>query len=84
MWDNFLLARLPKYDGPGVGRAVALTDRAIVDVPARFKTTKAVWRVLGLTPSRNLARATNFIKDQSGRCILPNSHPRPSAITTAV
>ncbi len=36
---------------PGVGPVVALTFRATVDVPARFK--KAVGAVFGLTPSRH-------------------------------
>ena len=38
---------------PGVGPVVALTYRATVDVPARFKNSKAVGAVFGLTPSRN-------------------------------
>jgi transposase len=37
---------------PGVGPVVALTYRATVDVPARFKNSKAVGAVLGLTPSK--------------------------------
>ena len=37
---------------PGVGPVVALTYRATVDVPARFRTSKAVGAVLGLTPSK--------------------------------
>jgi transposase len=37
---------------PGVGPVVALTYRATVDVPARFRTSKAVGAVFGLTPSR--------------------------------
>jgi transposase len=37
---------------PGVGPVVALTYRATVDVPARFKNSKAVGAVFGLTPSR--------------------------------
>jgi len=37
---------------PGVGAVVALTYRATVDVPARFRNSKAVGAVLGLTPSR--------------------------------
>jgi transposase len=41
---------------PGVGPVVALTYRATVDVPARFRNSKAVGAVLGLTPC----------KDQSG------------------
>jgi transposase len=37
---------------PGVGPVVALTYRATVDVPARFKNSKAVGAVMGLTPSK--------------------------------
>jgi transposase len=36
---------------PGVGPVVALTYRATVDVPARFRSSKAVGAVFGLTPS---------------------------------
>jgi transposase len=41
---------------PGVGPVVALTYRATVDVPARFRNSKSVGAVFGLTPA----------KDQSG------------------
>ena len=37
---------------PGVGPVVALTFRATVDVPARFRNSRAVGAVLGLTPSK--------------------------------
>jgi len=37
---------------PGVGAVVALTYRASVDVPARFRNSKAVGAVFGLTPSK--------------------------------
>jgi transposase len=37
---------------PGVGPVVALTYRATVDVPARFRSSKAVGAVFGLTPSK--------------------------------
>jgi transposase len=37
---------------PGVGPVVALTYRATVDLPARFRNSKAVGAVFGLTPSR--------------------------------
>jgi transposase len=37
---------------PGVGPVVALTYRATVDVPARFRTSKAVGAVFGLTCSK--------------------------------
>jgi transposase len=38
---------------PGVGPVVALTYRATVDVPARFRNSKAVGAVFGLTPSNH-------------------------------
>jgi transposase len=38
---------------PGVGPVVALTYRATVDVPARFKNSKAVGAVFGLTPAQH-------------------------------
>jgi transposase len=50
---------------PGVGPVVALTYRATVDVPARFRKSKSVGAVFGLTPSR----------DQSGE------RDRPGAIS---
>jgi transposase len=37
---------------PGVGPVVALTYRASVDVPARFRNSRAVGAVFGLTPSK--------------------------------
>ena len=37
---------------PGVGPVVALTYRATVDLPARFRNSKAVGVVFGLTPSK--------------------------------
>jgi transposase len=37
---------------PGVGPLVALTYRVTVDVPARFRNSKAVGAVFGLTPSK--------------------------------
>jgi transposase len=37
---------------PGVGPVVALTYRVTVDVPARFRNSKAVGAVFGLTPAR--------------------------------
>ena len=36
---------------PGVGPVVALTYRATIDVPARFRQSKSVGAVFGLTPS---------------------------------
>jgi transposase len=37
---------------PGVGPVVALTYRVTVDVPARFRNSKAVGAVFGLTPAK--------------------------------
>ena len=37
---------------PGVGPVVALTYRATVDAPARFRHSKSVGAVFGLTPSK--------------------------------
>src|SRR5512138_313554 len=37
---------------PGVGPVVALTYRATIDVPARFRNSRAVGAVFGLTPSK--------------------------------
>src|SRR5450756_1351134 len=38
---------------PGVGPVVSLTYRATVDVPARFRNSKAVGAVFGLTPAQH-------------------------------
>ena len=38
---------------PGVGPVVALTFRASIDVPARFRNSRAVGAVLGLTPCKH-------------------------------
>ena len=48
---------------PGVGPVVALTYRATVDVPARFRNSKAVGAAFGLTPSRYQSGES----DRSGR-----------------
>ena len=48
--DDDLCRRLMTI--PGVGPVVALTYRATIDVPARFRNSKAVGVVLGLTPSK--------------------------------
>ena len=37
---------------PGVGPVVALTYRASIDVPARFRNSRAVGAVVGLTPCK--------------------------------
>jgi len=47
---------------PGVGPVVALTSRATVDVPARFRNSKAVGAVLGLTPAKHQSGE----RDQTG------------------
>lgn len=44
---------------PGVGPVVALTYRAAVDVPARFRRSKSVGAVFGLTPSRDQSGETD-------------------------
>jgi transposase len=44
---------------PGVGPVVALTYRATVDVPARFRRSKFVGAVFGLTPSRDQSGETD-------------------------
>src|SRR5256884_1794030 len=41
---------------PGVGPVVALTYRVTVDLPARFRNSKAVGAVFGLTPSQYPSR----------------------------
>jgi transposase len=38
---------------PGVGPVVALAFRATVDVPVRFKSSKAVGAAFGITPRRH-------------------------------
>jgi len=61
---------------PGVGPVVALTYRATVDVPARFRNSKAVGAVFGLTPSRyqsgeiNLTGAISRCGDEMMRMML--------------
>ena len=44
---------------PSVGPVVALTFRVTVDVPARFRNSRAVGAVLGLTPSRHQSGEIN-------------------------
>ncbi len=44
---------------PGVGPVVALTYRATVDVPARFRNSKSVGAVFGLTPARDQSGERN-------------------------
>jgi len=45
---------------PGVGPMVALTYRATVDVPARFRNSKAVGAVFGLTPAKYQSGEINW------------------------
>jgi transposase len=44
---------------PGVGPVVALTYRASIDVPARFRRSKSVGAVFGLTPARDQSGETD-------------------------
>jgi transposase len=44
---------------PGVGPVVALSYRATVDVPARFRKSKSVGAVFGLTPARDQSGESN-------------------------
>lgn len=46
---------------PGVGPVVALTFRATVDVPARFKNSKTVGAAFGLAPRQNQSGERNQI-----------------------
>jgi transposase len=50
--DDEVCRRLMTMTTPGVGPVVALTYRAPVDVPARFRKSKAVGAVFGLTCSK--------------------------------
>src|SRR5512137_264189 len=45
---------------PGVGPVVALTYRTTVDVPARFRNSKAVGAVLGLTPCKHQSGESDY------------------------
>src|SRR5271167_4117701 len=46
---------------PGVGAVTALAYRATIDVPARFRTSKAVGAVLGLTPAQHQSGEMNRV-----------------------
>lgn len=46
---------------PGVGPVVSLAFRATIDVPARFKNSRAVGAVLGLTPVQHQSGETDRI-----------------------
>ena len=52
---------------PGVGAVVALTYRATVDVPARFRNSRAVGAVLGLTPCKYQSGESDYTRGIS-RC----------------
>ena len=45
---------------PGVGPVVALTYRTTVDVPARFRNSRAVGAVLGLTPCKHQSGESDY------------------------
>jgi len=69
---------------PGVGPVVALTYRATVDVPSRFRNSKAVGAVFGLTPCKHQSGESNrtgvallAIMDISARAISLADRPRP-------
>ena len=47
---------------PGVGPVVALTYRATVDVPTRFRNSKAVGAVFGLTPAKYQSGEIDIVK----------------------
>ena len=55
---------------PGVGPVVALTYRATVDVPARFRKSKSVGAVFGLTCSRDRPGAISRRGDEMMRAML--------------
>ncbi len=73
---------------PGVGPVVALTYRATVDVPARFRSSKAVGAVFGLTPCQvSIGRGrpdrrniTLRRRDDAGHAL--RSGPDPAAAST--
>jgi transposase len=46
---------------PGVGAVIALTYRATIDVPARFRNSKAVGAALGLTPAQHQSGESNRV-----------------------
>ena len=46
---------------PGVGPVVAMSYVATIDVPARFKKSRSVGALLGLTPSQNQSGETNRV-----------------------
>jgi len=48
-------------DDPGVGPIVSLAFTATIDIPARFKSSKAVGPALGLTPILNQSGESNRV-----------------------
>jgi len=46
---------------PGIGAVSALAFRATIDIPARFRNSKAVGAVLGLTPAQHQSGESNRI-----------------------
>src|ERR1700749_113904 len=75
---------------PGVGPVVALTYRATVDVPARFRNSKAVGAVFGLTPSRyqsgeiNRPGPVSRCGDEMMRAILRSGSHHPGSFGEVV
>ena len=73
---------------PGVGPVVALTYRATVDVPARFRKSKAVGAVLGLTPAKYQSGEIDWsgrisrCGDEMMRVMLYEATPRAAIITS--
>jgi transposase len=58
---------------PGVGPVVALTYRATVDVPARFRKSKSVGAVFGLTCSRY--QSGEIARSGENLCFFAPRHP---------
>jgi transposase len=46
---------------PGVGAVIALAYRATIDIPARFRNSKAVGAALGLTPAQHQSGESNRV-----------------------
>ena len=64
---------------PGVGPVVSLAYSATIDMPARFKNSKAVGPALGLTPVLHQSGETNRIGRVSlcGDAMMRASSMRP-------
>jgi transposase len=58
VWEDEVCRRLMTV--PGVGPVVALIYRATVDVPARFRNSRAVGAVLGLTPCKHQSGESDY------------------------